>query len=38
MTRYVALFRGINVGGRNSLPMRELREILSAVGCNSVWI
>lgn len=36
MTRYVALFRGINVGGRNSLPMQDLRDILSAVGCDNV--
>lgn len=28
--RYVVLFRGINVGGRNKIPMAELREHLSA--------
>jgi uncharacterized protein (DUF1697 family) len=28
----IALFRGINVGGRNSLPMQALREILAGVG------
>jgi uncharacterized protein (DUF1697 family) len=29
---YVALLRGINVGGRNSLPMSELIELFSALG------
>ena len=28
--KYVVLFRGINVGGRNKIPMAELREHLSA--------
>lgn len=36
MTAYVALFRGINVGGKNSLPMQDLRDILSSLGCESV--
>ncbi len=36
MTRYVALFRGINVGGRNSLPMRDLRRIMASLGCADV--
>ena len=36
MTRYVILLRGINVGGRNSLPMKELRDILESLGCESV--
>ena len=36
MTTLVALFRGINVGGRNSLPMEQLREILSSLGCSEV--
>ena len=36
MTRHVALFRGINVGGRNSLPMRDLRQILASLGCENV--
>ncbi len=30
MTTYVVLFRGINVGGRNKVPMAELREHLGA--------
>ena len=33
MTAYVALFRGINVGGRNALPMKELLAALEDVGC-----
>ena len=36
MTRYVILLRGINVGGRNSLPMNELRDILESLGCEYV--
>jgi uncharacterized protein (DUF1697 family) len=36
MKHCVALFRGINVGGRNSLPMQNLRDILSAVGCDDI--
>ena len=34
--RYVALLRGINVGGKNRLPMAELRDVFSAVGCTGV--
>jgi len=36
VTRFVALFRGINVGGHHSLPMQDLRAILSGLGCNGV--
>jgi uncharacterized protein (DUF1697 family) len=36
MTGYVALFRGINVGGNNILPMQELRNILASLGCEGV--
>lgn len=36
MTVKIALLRGINVGGRNSLPMRELTEILEDLGCRDV--
>jgi uncharacterized protein (DUF1697 family) len=32
MPVYIALFRGINVGGSNTLPMVELVEILSSLG------
>ncbi len=35
MKKFVALFRGINVGGRNKLPMRELAEILEELGLKS---
>ncbi len=33
---YVALLRGINVGGRNKLPMATLRAIFEEQGCRSV--
>jgi uncharacterized protein (DUF1697 family) len=33
---YVALLRGINVGGRNKLPMRELATIFADAGCTEV--
>ena len=36
MSAYVALFRGINVGGKNTIPMAELREILESLGCSGV--
>ncbi len=36
MTIYVALLRGINVGGKNSLPMQDLRDIFAALGCEDV--
>ena len=32
----VALFRGINVGGRNRLPMKELVSELEALGLSDV--
>ena len=32
MNIYIALFRGINVGGRNSLPMKELVAIIEKLG------
>lgn len=31
--RYVALLRGINLGGKNKLPMKELSTLFSAAGC-----
>jgi uncharacterized protein (DUF1697 family) len=31
-----ALFRGINAGGRNTLPMAELRAELEALGLQNV--
>ncbi len=36
MPRYLALIRGINVGGRNRVPMAELRERLKADGFTDV--
>jgi uncharacterized protein (DUF1697 family) len=34
--KYVALLRGINVGGKNMLPMKELVGLFSAAGCGEV--
>ena len=34
--RHVALLRGINVGGKNKLPMADLVRIFSAAGCEEV--
>lgn len=31
-TRYVALLRGINVGGKNPVPMADLREVFESAG------
>ena len=36
MTRYVALVRGINVGGRAVMPMAQLRGAFSDLGCEDV--
>jgi uncharacterized protein (DUF1697 family) len=36
VTKFVALLRGINVGGKNILPMEELRELLAKLGCGDV--
>ncbi len=36
MTRYALLLRGVNVGTKNSLPMAELREMLTQAGCTEV--
>lgn len=32
MNKWVCLLRGVNVGGRNKLPMAELREVLALKG------
>jgi uncharacterized protein (DUF1697 family) len=32
MATHVALLRGINVGGRNKVPMAELREVVTSLG------
>lgn len=34
--RHVALLRGINVGGKNSLPMKDLAEMFTAAGGKDV--
>lgn len=36
MAAYVALLRGINVGGKNKLPMAGLREMLTGLGHEDV--
>ena len=36
MTSYVALLRGINVGGRHSVPMADLRACCAALGLSDV--
>lgn len=36
MQTYIALFRGINVGGRNILPMKDLVTRLEVLGCQDV--
>ncbi len=33
---YVALLRGINVGGKNKLPMKDLCAMFAAAGCTEV--
>lgn len=36
MQTWIALFRGINVGGRNQMSMAALRATLESAGCNAV--
>jgi uncharacterized protein (DUF1697 family) len=36
MNTYIALFRGINVGGKNILPMKNLVAMLEEIGCKKV--
>ncbi|MBW3539968.1 MAG: DUF1697 domain-containing protein [Planctomycetes bacterium] len=36
MLTWIALLRGINVGGKNLLPMKELVAIFEEAGCNHV--
>lgn len=36
MNTYIALFRGINVGGNNPLPMKELVVLLEDIGAKNV--
>ncbi len=36
LNTYIALFRGINVGGKNSLPMKELVVLLEDIGAREI--
>ncbi len=36
MSNYIALLRGINVGGSNKLPMKELKALLQANGFSNI--
>lgn len=36
MSLWIAWFRGINVGGKNILPMKELVQTLESLGCRDV--
>ena len=36
MATHLALLRGINLGGRNKVPMAELREVVTSLGCSGV--
>jgi uncharacterized protein (DUF1697 family) len=36
LAKYVALLRGVNVGGRNKLPMKDLRALLESLGHGEV--
>jgi uncharacterized protein (DUF1697 family) len=36
MTEKIALLRGVNVGGNNKLPMKELAKLLEDMGCENV--
>ena len=36
MASHLALLRGINVGGRNKVPMAELREVVTSLGYTGV--
>ncbi|MGH7241504.1 MAG: DUF1697 domain-containing protein, partial [Candidatus Saccharimonadales bacterium] len=34
--KYIVLFRGINVGGKNKLPMADLKQCLEQLGYTNV--
>ena len=36
MLKWIALFRGINVGGNNVIPMQQLTALLGRIGCHNV--
>ncbi len=33
---HIALLRGINVGGKNKLPMKQLAQVFSELGCDEI--
>ena len=33
---YLALLRGVNVGGKNKLPMKDLASLCAEIGCGNV--
>lgn len=37
MKRYIALLRGINVSGKNKIPMAELKSGFIGLGCIDVF-
>lgn len=36
MQQYVAFFRGLNVAGKNTITMNELKKVLESIGCSNV--
>jgi uncharacterized protein (DUF1697 family) len=36
VNQWIVLFRGINVGGHNVVPMKELKTVLADAGCENV--
>lgn len=36
MTKYLALLRGINIGGHNKVPMKALISLLAECGCENI--
>lgn len=36
MKTYIALFRGINIGGHHALPMKGLVKLLEELGCSDI--
>jgi uncharacterized protein (DUF1697 family) len=36
MTSYIALLKGINVGGKNKIKMADLKRLFEKIGCHSV--
>jgi uncharacterized protein (DUF1697 family) len=36
MNSWIVLLRGVNVGGRGIVPMKQLAEMLGGLGCQNV--